>query len=443
MSEPTIQCPKCRAAIPLTESLAAPLIEAARRDMESRASARDAELSRRESLLREQLASVTRDREALDEQVQARLSAERGAIAQAEQKKARAALSEQIEREAQQRRELEDVVRQKDARLADAAKAEAEARRLQRELGDRLRDADATVEKRVAELIAPMREKERRDADDQARQRLQEKDKLLADLQRQIEELKRKGEQGSQQLQGEVQELELESALRARFPRDTIEPVPKGEHGGDAIHRVLGASGTLAGTILWESKNTKDWRPEWLVKLREDARAAKADAAILVSRALPKSVESFDLVEGVWVVSVRAFLPVAMAVRQQILEVASARRAGVGQQTKMEMVYQYMTGPRFRQRVQAIVEGFTAMTDDLEKERRALTRQWEKRREQIDRVMHATVGMHGDLEAIAGAALPGVDGIDVKLLDRDAPLLAQNSAQNSAQNAGTGDPLRP
>ncbi len=436
MSEPTIQCPKCRAAIPLTESLAAPLIEAARRELESKASARDAELSKRESHLREQLASVSRDRESLDEQVQARLAAERGAIAQAEQRKARAALSEQIEREAQQRRELEDVVRQKDARLADASKAEAEARRLQRELADRLRDADAAVEKRVAEMIAPMREKERRDADDQARQRLLEKDKLLADLQRQIEELKRKGEQGSQQLQGEVQELELESALRARFPRDTIEPVAKGEHGGDAIHRVLGASGALAGTILWESKNTKDWRQEWLVKLREDARAAKADAAILVTRALPKGVETFDLVDGVWVVSLRAFLPVAIAVRQQVLEVASARQAGVGQQTKMEMVYQYMTGPRFRQRVQAIVEGFTAMRDDLEKERRALTRQWEKRREQIDRVMLATVGMHGDLEAIAGAALPGVEGIDVKLLDREAPRLNFSSGSNASPEPG-------
>ncbi len=206
-------------------------------------------------------------------------------------------------------------------------------------------------------------------------------------MQRQIEELKRKAEQGSQQLQGEVQETELESLLRARFPCDTIEPVPKGEFGGDVLQLVPGPLGQPCGTILWESKRTKNWSDGWLAKLRDDQRAAKADVALLVSQALPKGVETFDYLDGVWVTDYRCAIPVAMAVRQSLVELASARQVGEGQQTKMSMVYQYLTGPRFRQRVEAIVEKFTDMQDDLKRERTTMTRLWAKREEQIHGVI--------------------------------------------------------
>ncbi len=144
-----------------------------------------------------------------------------------------------------------------------------------------------------------------------------EKDQTIASMQKKIEELKRKAEQGSQQLQGEVQELELENLLRAKFPFDTIEPVPKGEFGGDVLQRVVSPGGQPSGTILWESKRTKNWSDGWLAKLREDQRAAKAEIAVLVSQALPKGVETFDVVDGVWVTSPRAALPVATVLRQR------------------------------------------------------------------------------------------------------------------------------
>lgn len=243
-----------------------------------------------------------------------------------------------------------------------------------------------------------------------------EKDKLIADAQRQVEEMKRKMEQGSQQLQGEVQELEMEALLRAKFSRDTIEPVPKGEHGGDALHRVLGPLGQVCGTILWESKRTKNWSDGWLAKIREDQRAAKAELAIIVSQVLPKDVETFDLIDGVWVTSPRCAIPVAIALRHSLVELASARQAGEGQQTKMEMVYQYFTGPRFRHRIQAIVEKFGDMQEDLDKERKALTKQWAKREEQIRGVIEATAGMYGDLQGIAGKTLQEIEGLDMKML---------------------------
>jgi len=136
-------------------------------------------------------------------------------------------------------------------------------------------------------------------------------------MQKQIEDLKRRAEQGSQQIQGEVQELELEALLRAKFPCDTIEPVPKGEFGGDALQRVVSPLGQVCGMILWESKRTKNWSDGWLTKLRDDQRTAKAEISVLVSQVLPKGVENFDLVDHVWVTHPSVAIPVGIMLRQR------------------------------------------------------------------------------------------------------------------------------
>jgi len=167
--------------------------------------------------------------------------------------------------------------------------------------------------------------------------------KKIEDAQKANEDLRRKLEQGSQQLQGEVQELELENLLHLKFPFDSIEPVPKGEFGGDVIQKVISQSGQLCGSILWESKRTKNWSDGWLSKIREDQRTAKADISVLVSQTLPKGIEAFDVMDGVWIASPRASLPVATVLRHTLLQVNIARLASEGQQTKTEMVYQYLT----------------------------------------------------------------------------------------------------
>jgi hypothetical protein len=193
---------------------------------------------------------------------------------------------------------------------------------------------------------------------------------------RTIEELKRKAEQGSQQSQGEVLELELEVLLRGRFPTDLVEPVGKGELGADVVQQVNGSIGQAAGIILWESKRTKAWSDGWLAKLRDDQRRCGADVALIISQASPKHVEHFDLVDGVWVTHPRYALPVAVALRHTLIEVSGSRSAQQGQQTKMEQVYQYLTGIKFRQRVEAVIEKFNDMREDLDKERKFMGRQW-------------------------------------------------------------------
>jgi len=416
MTEPTILCPNCKTEIKLTESLAAPLVESIRKQYEQRIAQKEAEVGKRESAIRYQQAALAKAQESIDEQVAAKLKTERAGVAAEEAKKARVAVSTDLDEKARELAELQEVLKQRNAKLAEAQNAQAELIRKQRELDDAKREMELTIEKRVQESLTVTRDQARKEAEEGLKLKVMEKEQTIASMQRQIEELKRRAEQGSQQLQGEVQELELEALLRDKFPRDTIEPVPKGEHGGDVLHRVVGPMGQPCGTILWESKRTKNWSDGWLAKLRDDQRAAKADIAVIVTHVLPKDVDTFNLIDGVWVTSSRCAVSVAIALRQSMLELAAARQAGEGQQTKMELVYQYLTGPRFRHRIQAIVEKFTDMHEDLDKERKAMTRLWAKREEQIRGVIESTAGMYGDLQGIAGKTLQEIEGLDVKML---------------------------
>lgn len=420
MTEPTITCPNCKTEIRLTESLAAPLIAATRKQFEQQLSQKDEEITKREQGIRDKEKQVAEAKRNLDtqvaDQVAAQLKTERSRVIDEESRKAKQAAANELDNKVRELAELQEVLKVRDAKLAEAQQAQAELIKKQRELDDAKRELELTVEKRVQEGLGDVREKAKREAEDGLKLKVMEKDQTIASMQQKIEELKQKAEQGSQQLQGEVQELELENLLRAKFPFDAIEPVPKGEFGGDVLQRVVSQSGQPSGTILWESKRTKNWSDSWLAKLREDQRTAKAEISVLVSQVLPKGVEAFDVVDGVWVTSPRAALPVATVLRHTLLQVGMARQVSEGQQTKTEMIYQYLTGPRFRHRVEAIVEAFSTMQEDLDKERKAIMKQWAKREEQIERVMGATVGMYGDLQGIAGKSLQEIDGLELKSL---------------------------
>jgi hypothetical protein len=420
MTEPTITCPNCKTEIKLTESLAAPLIAATRQQFEQQLAQKDRDVAAREQSMRDKEKQLADARNKLDQdvadQVEAQVKKDRTRIAAEEAKKARQAAASDLEQVGREMAELQDLLKSREEKLAEAQKAQADLIKKQRELDDAKRELELTVEKRVQAGLDATRQQARKEAEDEQRLKVMEKEQTIAAMQKQIEDLKRRAEQGSQQLQGEVQELELENLLRGKFPFDAIEPVPKGEYGGDVLHRVVGAGGQCGGTILWEFKRTKNWSDAWLVKLRGDQRTAKAEIAVIVSPILPKGVETFELVDGVWVTHPRAALPVAMVLRQSLLELALARQTSEGQHTKTDMVYQYLTGPRFRQRVEAIVEAFSTMQEDLDKERKVIMKQWAKREEQIMRVMGATVGMYGDLQGIAGKSLQEIEGLELPSL---------------------------
>jgi hypothetical protein len=238
-------------------------------------------------------------------------------------------------------------------------------------------------------------------------------------MKRVIEDLKRKSEQGSQEMQGEVLEIDIQAALERQFPHDLIRPVPKGMTGADLLQDVRDSALAPCGQIIWEVKNTKHWQAAWLDKLKADQREAGAALAILVTATLPEGMRGFAQMHGVWVTDLLHYPMLAVALRDQLQQVAFARVAGQGKNEKMELLYQYLAGDEFRHRVEAIVEAFTALRGQLDKERRAMNKHWAEREKQLERVITSTTGMYGALQGIIGQGLAAIPALELD----DTPLL--------------------
>jgi hypothetical protein len=348
-------------------------------------------------------------RQSIDREVEARLAKEREGIVQQAHAKAKEDVLI----------ELKDVQQQlADARekLTRAQQAELDLRKRAHNLEAQQQEFDLTVARKLDEERNKIREVAKKEVAEERNLKEAEKEKLIGDLRTQIAELQRKSEQGSQQTQGEVMELELEDLLRRQFPYDEIEPVPKGVHGGDVLQRVHDSAGCFCGTILWESKRTKAWSDGWLPKLRDDQRAAKAQIAVLTTIEMPKDLATFGCMDGVWVTSRPCLIGLAGALRAGLIEVAGAKRSVEGRQEKMEVLYNYLSGVEFRHRVEGIVEAFATLRNDLEAEKRAMQRIWAKREKQLERAVSSTAGMYGDLQGIVGASLPQLDELELPAL---------------------------
>ena len=414
VTEQVVVCPNCRYEIKLTEAISAPIVERLRKQFEADARKKGEELARREQALTEKTAEIEKAKETIDAQVAERLKAERRRVAKEEARKASEALATEM---TDLRQQLDD----KASKLDEAQKNELELRKQRRDLEERKKQMQLEIERKLDTERKAIRESTQKDMAEEHRLKEAEKEQQLTAMRKQIDDLKRKAEQGSQQTQGEVLELELEALLATRFPTDTIEPVPKGVHGSDVLQRVHDGNGNACGTIIWESKRTKAWSNGWLPKLRDDQREAKAELAAIVSVALPADLSTFALIDGVWVTSGACVAGLAAALRMSLIEMNATRQAEHGRQSKMEVLYAYLAGPQFRQRVEAIFESFSALRNDLEQEKRAMQRIWAKREKQIDRVLANTVGLHGDVAGIIGGTLPEIAGIELKALAAEAP----------------------
>jgi hypothetical protein len=225
--------------------------------------------------------------------------------------------------------------------------------------------------------------------------------------------MKRRAEQGSMETQGEVLEQDFESQLKAFFSHDDIQPVPKGIRGADLIQTVRTPLGLECGVLLWEAKNTKAWNEQWIAKLKDDMIETRASVAILVSVALPDALGRFGQREGVWVSEPLSAIPLAVALREQLVAVNRERMASVGKNEKMETLYQYLAGTEFKQKIEGIVEAFTSMQSQLNQERRAMERHWKQREKQIHRVVKNTVGLYGDMQGIIGGQIPTIPALEL------------------------------
>src|SRR5271166_6388206 len=383
-----IECPNCGHAIPVSEALSHQIAERARAETKAEIDKLQSSLTSKEKELQEREGKV-------DALVQERVAAAATQIERDARQKANISVSIEL---ADLKNQLAEASQQRDV----AQRAELEARKRVRELDERAKNLDLEAARKLDVERHKIQEEASKRADEEYGLKLAEKEKQIQDAKKANEELKRKLEQGSQQTQGEVLELQLEEMLRSAFPMDHIEPVPKGVNGADVIHKVLSRSGRLCGTIVWESKRTKAWSDGWLQKLKEDQRKLTAEIAVLVSEALPKDCNNFSNVGGIWVSNAQCAIGLAAALRMQLLHVAMARAAAAGAKHKSEVLYEYVSSTEFRHRVESIAEAFIAMEAGLQEEKRATQRQWAKREKQIEQVILNTAGMYGELQALAG-----------------------------------------
>ena len=278
----------------------------------------------------------------------------------------------------------------------------------------RRRDEDREVEmkKKILEEEERIRSEAIKQTEEGHRFKDLEKDKKLQDALKQVDELKTKMEQGSQQAQGEVLELELEKVLKAEFPSDNILEIKKGERGADIVHEVIDKWGRRCGTILWETKNAQ-WQNPWAVKLKEDKRAKKADLAVLVSIAKPEWLDAFVYRDGIWITVWAAAVSLAYALRINLISLYHEKSLSEGKNEKKDIMYEYLMGVEFRHRVESIVEGFSSMQLELEQEKRWFSKKWNRQEKEMRKVLDNTYGMVGDLEGITGKTLPEIKTLEL------------------------------
>jgi hypothetical protein len=374
-AEQAISCPSCGKMIPLTRALRTEI-----------------EASVKEEYERQLMQEVERARK------QAAKDAEKKAALEM------TALKEELETQAKD--------------LEQARETELALRKRERDLEHQQQDLELTVARKLDDERNTIIAETQTRAAEGHRLKDAEKERQLTDMRRQIEDLKRKAEQGSQQLQGEAGEDQLETMLRAGFPCDDIAPVAQGIRGADLHQTVLDARGTKCGAILWECKNAKNWSDGWIAKLKDDQRTVRADAVILVTTSLPKGCTRFTILDGVVVTDFTCAAAVAGLIRTHLLQLAQTRSAAVNKDQKLELLYRYLSGIEFRQRVEAIVEAFERMREDLDQERRAAERQWAKRTKQIESVTFNISGMYGDLQGLV-PTLPSIARLELPDADMD------------------------
>ena len=420
MAEQNIICPFCKKEIPLTQAITQKIEADLCKKMEEGFNKRDNELSALEKTLASKEKAIAKsEREAdkkIEEEVARQLILERETIAKEARKLAETDASLQI-------KTLKEDLESKDKKLQETQKNELTLRKQKTALEERERSVDLEVARRIDSERANISAEASRKAGEEYQLKDKDKDKKISDLIKQLDEAKRKAEQGSQQSQGEVLEIELEEMLKSAFPYDIIEPVPKGIRGADVLQKVHNPMGQYCGTIIWESKRTKGWNDDWINKLKDDQREINADIAVLMSIVLPKEINGFTQFKGVWVTSYPLAIAVAAALRANLIEVASAKQAAVGKAEKMEAIYNYLSGTEFKQKVEAIVEAFVTMNTDLAKEKISMEKLWSKREQQIKKVITSTARMYGDMQGIIGASLPEIKSLELKALTDETEVI--------------------
>ena len=303
---------------------------------------------------------------------------------------------------------LKEDLDEKSSKIKELNKATVEVEKLKRENNEMEESIKAQAEKDFSQKIIEEREKIHKEEADKNELKLREMEKRLEDQTKLTDEMRRKQEQGSMQTQGEVQELAIEEWLAKKFPLDTIQEIKKGERGADCLQIIHTHANQNCGSIYYESKRTKSFQPSWIEKFKADIREKNANIGVLVTEVMPSDMDRMGLKEGIWICSFDEFKALCEVLRESVIQISGAIATQENKGEKMGMLYDFLTSNEFRLQIEAIVEGFTQMKTDLEKEQRAMASMWKKREKQIDKVLLNTTYMYGSIKGIAGNAVQTV-----------------------------------
>ena len=444
MNEGSITCPNCDHRFELSDALQNEIREQLEGKLKAQFTQREVELKKKSEALKTQAADLAKNQEKVDELVATELKKQAAKLEASAAQKVEARYGEQLKElrstlkeqneeskkklaEAEtkattkakeqvevQLKELQESAAEKDASLKAFREQELELRKKQRELAKEKEEAEIAMQRKLDQERETISKEVTEKLSEQHRLKELEKEQTIRSLKASVEDMKRKAEQGSMESQGEALEIDLEEQLRQSFPHDEVTPVSKGVRGADIVQNVRTPLSQDCGIILWETKNTKAWSEAWLSKFKDDMQEKRAVLGILVSVALPPSIKRFGRVDGVWVSDPASALSLALALREQLLVVNREQLASVGKNEKMEMLYQYLAGTQFQQKITGIVEAFEAMQLQIIREKRAMEKQWKEREKQIERVVKNTVGLYGDMQGIIGGQIPEIPALELE-----------------------------
>jgi hypothetical protein len=423
MPDQTINCPKCSAEIALTETLSLQIKDQLRAEFEKKEQQQLEKMVAHEKILQAERLKLSQEREVMQKSVEEKVKAEKEKMWVVAQEKAQEKFG----------LELKDLKQQKEERealLKEAQKHELELRAKTRELEEKTKNAELEIARKLDDERRKIEEKFKTEQSQQIDERMRliqedfrkrelEKDKQMEQMKKALDDAQRKSEQGSMQIQGEVQEADLKQLLSSTFPADRVEDVPTGINGADLIQTVNTNFGQKAGVVLWESKNTKQWSDDWVKKLKSDQALAAADISVLVTKALPSGVKQFGCVDGVWVLEYGMVLPVTSMLRVHLLQLLQTKTSLVGREEKKDYLYEYLSSAQFRNRIENIVLGFKSLKEDLETEKRSMQRIWSKREKEIERIVLSTTNFYGDVQGIIGASLQSVPALELEAAGDD------------------------
>lgn len=413
-----IKCPNCGTTIDVQDILSHQLEDEIKKKYQDQLKAeRDKFKTQQEDLDKAKAAfeeTKRKENELFQERLQKQIADERKTI----EAKLKAKLSEEQE---EQFKALQNELNEKSEQVKELNRSKIEIEKLKREKEEAKELAQLEAEKKINELLKAEKEKIAKSESEKNELRINELRKQLEDQKKLTAEMQRKQEQGSMQLQGEVQELAIEEWLASNFPLDSIEEIKKGARGADCIQVVNTRAMANCGKIYYESKRTKDFQAGWIEKFKADMRDKEADLGVLVTEAMPSDMERMGLKDGVWVCSFAEFKGLSAVLRESVIQISKVVVSQEGKGDKMHMLYDFLTSNTFRMQVEAIVEGFSQMKNDLESEKRSMARIWKQREKQIDKVVTNTIDMYGSIKGIAGSAIQSVRALelDQNLLDEE------------------------